>query len=200
MTTWDKAQEFEADWHNKISTNSFHEEEKQLVYANRMGIEIYPNAYTPYNIKNYGRVLDIGGGDASLLLKVENPEDCVVVDPCKYPQWTIDRYNSKGIEFLNIKAEDYILSSGCQPFEEIWLYNCLQHTENPGKIINNAKNAGKIIRIFEWIETGTNVGHIHNLTKEKLDKWLGGEGKVEQLNEHGCYGLAYYGVFLGNIK
>jgi 2-polyprenyl-3-methyl-5-hydroxy-6-metoxy-1,4-benzoquinol methylase len=193
MTAWNKAQEFEKEWHNKVSANTFHEEEKQFVYAEKMGLEFYKNPYTPYNLKNYGKVLDIGGGENSLLLKAEEPRDCVVLDPCDYPQWVTDRYKWKGIDFIQGKAEEMSLEG----FDSCWLYNVLQHTEDPEKVCYNAKKAGKLIRIFEWIETPTNIGHIHTLTKKDLDKWLGGYGKTEMLNGRGCYGLSFYGVFNG---
>ena len=32
---------------------------------------------------------------------------------------------------------------------------------------------------------------------EKLDKWLGGYGKVENINNSPVVGKAYYGIFLG---
>lgn len=49
--------------------------------------------------------------------------------------------------------------------------------------------------IFEWIETGVNIGHLHTLHAKDLDSWLGGTGKVENINQAGCVGLCYYGVF-----
>lgn len=205
MNEWEQAQQFEAHWHETIGANTFHEEEKQFVYASKMGIEVYRTAYTPYNFKNYGKVLDIGGGEVSMLLKVEKPEGCVVVDPCSYPEWVKERYREKGITFINIKAEDIDLYSNVsypelKGFDEVWFYNVLQHTENPEKICHNALKAGKIVRVFEWIEIGITPGHIHNLTKKDLDKWLGGYGKVEKLDgTKGANGLCYYGIFNGNI-
>ena len=198
-STWQKAQSWEGQWHDKVSTNSYHEEEKQFEYAKKMGIEIYADAYTPYNIKLNGRTLDIGGGDTSMLLKTEFTEGSVVVDPCGYPNWALQRYASRSIEFFNRKAED--LTKFIEgPFEECWIYNCLQHVEDPEKIIQNAKKVSKLIRIFEWIDAGVNVGHIHNLTEKDLNEWLGGEGKVGDIAEHGCYGRYYVGIFKGDIN
>lgn len=196
MNEWEQAQQFEASWHKTIGANTFHEEEKQFVYASKMGIEVYRTAYTPYNFKNYGKVLDIGGGEVSMLLKVEKPEGCVVVDPCSYPQWVKDRYREKGIEFMSIKGED--IDNLEDIFDNCWIYNVLQHAENPEKICSNARKLGKIIRIFEWVDTPIMPGHIHTLTKEKLDRWLGGYGKVEELNGKGCYGRCYFGIFRGD--
>ena len=81
-------------------------------------------------------------------------------------------------------------------FDEAWIYNVLQHTENPKKVIENAQRVANTIRIFEWVNTGINIGHIHNLTESKLNEWLGGYGKVETFNgQWNCYGKAYYGIF-----
>jgi hypothetical protein len=199
MSEWQKAQEFEEQWHDKMSTNTYYEETKQLIYAKRMGIEIYATPETPYNFRLNGRLLDIGGGESSVLLKVEGElVNGVVVDPLKYPKWVIDRYDYKGIAFENMKAEDFIFSPGVQQtFDECLIYNTLQHCENPELICKNALKISKLIRVFEWIETGTGAGHIHNLTESDLNKWLGGQGKVEMLNESGCNGRCFYGIFLG---
>ena len=202
-SVWEKANEWERQWHDTIGANTFHEEEKQFVYAKRMGIEVYRNPHTPYNFKNYGKVIDIGGGETSMLLKVEKPIDCAVIDPCDYPEWIHERYSYKQILFKNLKGEDLLEPNNktmLGEFDEAWIYNCLQHTEDPEKIIQNAKKIAKVVRIFEWIDTGVNVGHIQNLTEADLNKWLGGNGKVEIMNERGCYGPAYYGVFKGDLK
>jgi 2-polyprenyl-3-methyl-5-hydroxy-6-metoxy-1,4-benzoquinol methylase len=190
---WKDAQSWEKDWHGNC-VNSIGEELKQLVYARKMGIEITRNAYTPYNIEMPGKsVLDIGGGAYSLLLKV-NAETKVVIDPLMedFPFWVAARYDGAGIDHRALKGETFKID---KIFDEVWIYNVLQHTENPEEVIKNAKAHGKLIRIFEWIDTPTNIGHIHTLTEENLNSWLGGSGKVEQLNENGCVGKAYYGVF-----
>lgn len=200
MDEWQQAQEFEEEWHNKMSTNTYYEEEKQFVYALKMGIEKYATPETPYNFKNYGKILDIGGGETSMLLKVENPIGCMVLDPLHYPKWVKDRYETRGIGFLNIKAET-ISDIDFPSFDESWIYNCLQHTENPELICKNALKASKLVRVFEWVDTGIGAGHIHNLTEELLNNWLEGQGKVEVLKDGICAGgKAYFGVFLGHIK
>ena len=193
MTNWNTAQKWEKRWHQGIGANTFNEERKQFVYAKKMGIEVYSSLETPYNIKNYGKILDIGGGEASLLLKVINPTGCVVVDPCKYPKWISERYKEYGITLIKEKAEDW----DCIGFDEVWIYNCLQHCEDPEKICKNALKAGKLVRVFEWVENGISPGHLHNLTEKDLNKWLEGEGKVERVDESGCNGLCYFGIFMG---
>ena len=95
---WKKAQEWEADWHGNC-INSLNEEQKQIVYAEKMGLTLSPTPKTPYNFDLNGKsILDIGGGAYSLLLKCVNFTDSYVADPLvnRYPEWVIRRYNSIG--------------------------------------------------------------------------------------------------------
>ena len=188
-------EQWEKDWWGNCC-NTYGEEEKQLVYARKMGLSFFHNLKSPYNIDMKGAsVLDIGGGCCSLLLKCVNVEGRVL-DPTIFPDWVYKRYAEAGIFYTQEYGED--LADMEDRWDECWIYNVLQHTEDPQKVVANAKRAGKLIRIFEWIDTPTNIGHPHTLTEEKLNQWLGGEGKVEDLKEGGCYGRAYYGIFPTN--
>jgi 2-polyprenyl-3-methyl-5-hydroxy-6-metoxy-1,4-benzoquinol methylase len=191
---WKDEQHFEKNWHGNC-VNSYWEETKQIVYAKRIGLkaDMSEGKYPVYDLKNIS-VLDIGGGAYSMLLKCINFQG-TVVDPCDYPQWTRDRYKIAGIDFVQAMGELYMST---KIFDEVWIYNVLQHTENPEKIIKNTIKMSKIIRIFEWIDTWVSPGHPHVLKEQILNKWLGGIGKVEELNESGCRGKSYYGIFKGN--
>ena len=195
VNDWQKATIWEKNWWGNCA-NTYNEETKQYIYASKMGLD-------EFKINYYGRIgwdfgeksiLDIGGGAISILLK-SKAKRRVVVDPCDYPNWVRERYKECEIEFLNIPAEKY-LSTKEREFDIAFCYNVLQHTIDPGKIISNMKKSAKEIRIFEWIDTEINEGHIHNLTEEKLNKWLAGEGKVEKLNQHPCIGKTFYGIFI----
>lgn len=177
--------EFEkAYWGN--CCNTFDEEQKHYVYARFM--EIPRNNYS-FTV-NSKSVLDIGGGPVSMLLKTAGLTKAKVVDPINYPKWTRERYAAHGIEVL-VAAGEEIFESG---WDEVWIYNCLQHAEDPGLVIDNALKAAKLIRIFEWIDIPPHDGHPHELTKANLDKWLGTKGRTIRLAESGCYGRAYYAV------
>lgn len=202
-TQWAQAQEWERDWHGNCA-NSFHEEQKQYVYAQRMGLDEFKvidpagRIFFDFGDKT---VIDIGGGAYSLLLK-SKAKYRTVVDPCKYPNWVKARYSELGISFINTPAEylnDYYAHDhtvGLElPHDLALIYNCLQHTIDPHKIIQNARRYAREVRIFEWIETGTNIGHLHTLHEKELNEWLGGTGKVERINQDGCNGLCYYGIF-----
>lgn len=196
MSTHDHSadQGFEKDWWGSCA-NTLGEEIKQLVYAQKMGLKWYHNSKSPHNIDvKHQDILDIGGGPVSMLLKCENLAGALVADPCDYPEWVYDRYGAVGIGHTKQKGEDLVPGSFPR-FDEVWIYNCLQHVDDPEKIIKNARAMGKLIRIFEWIDNGVSPGHPHNLTAENLNKWLGGEGKVEVLDQPTLRGKAYYGIF-----
>jgi len=199
MPKWSEAQEWESSWWGKC-LNTYGEEEKQILYAQRMGLHFYHNKKSPYNINLEGKgVIDIGGGPASLLLKCDNPGFCVVADPLIVPEWVHQRYATAGIDFWQTPGEQLTANKEHPYFDEAWIYNCLQHTANPKRIIDNALGMAKLVRIFEWTNTRINEGHPHSFTKTLLDKWLGGDGKEETLKgQANCYGTCYYGIFVGN--
>jgi len=137
------------------------------------------------------RIADIGGGPVSLLLKVPDHSNSVVVDPCPYPRWVTERYRACGIRFVRKRGEDDWRGR----YDEAWIYNVLQHVDDPEKVIANARARASVVRLFEWINVDPYPGHPHRLDKGHLDEWLDGVGFTSALNEAGAVGEAYYGVF-----
>ena len=191
MHNWSAAQKWERGWWGNC-VNVYREEQKQLLYADRMGLRAFHDGKSPYNFDLGGAsVLDIGGGPCSLLLKCTNVIG-KIVDPLEFPAWALMRYQIAGIAFGQVQGEK-IDELG---WDEAWLYNVLQHTEDPALVIRNAQKAARLIRIFEWIDMPTNRGHPHSLTVVQLNDWLRGEGKVESFTgQHTCTGTGYYGIF-----
>lgn len=188
------AQMWEADWWGAC-VNTFGEEAKQITYAHRMGLANDPHdgRWPCYDLGGK-RVVDIGGGPASLLLKCRNMLDALVVDPCPYPDWTLRRYSAAGIGVARVAAEEW----DPRPFDEVWIYNVLQHVRDPSLVVANARAAAPLLRIFEWVNTDTNEGHPHSLDPGALRRWLGvaqTSGTVEWVNENGAVGWAFYGAF-----
>jgi 2-polyprenyl-3-methyl-5-hydroxy-6-metoxy-1,4-benzoquinol methylase len=189
---WKEAQTWESSWWGNCA-NTYGEEEKQFVYAMKMGLKTFYNDKSGFNFDITGNILDIGGGPVSMLLKCPNATG-IVVDPCSYPDWIYQRYDIANIKYNKIGGEDITYDN---EFDEVWIYNVLQHVLNPMKIVSNALKAGKIIRMFEWVNVPISMGHHHVLTKESLDSWLKGNGKTAEVAEHGCFGQCYYGIFEG---
>jgi len=192
MDKWQIAQEWEANWWSDC-TNTIGESFKQVEYAKWMGLEWRTEAAKLFIDLEGKSVVDIGGGPDSLLLKCINRGNCAVIDPCNYPKWTLERYGTANIAFVSEKGES--IGDYTNRFDEAWIYNCLQHTENPELVIKNAKKLAKKLRIFEWIEIEANIGHLHVLKADKLSKWIGKNGKVTVVNSNGARGLAFYGEF-----
>ena len=167
--------------------NTFDEDQKHYVYADLMGLW---RRHYAFDVEG-SSILDIGGGPASMLLKTVNLLRGLVVDPIDYPQWTVDRYAMKNIE-VRVATGETVNETG---WDEVWIYNCLQHTEDPGLIIANARKAAPILRIFEWIDIPPHPGHPHTLTESTMNHWIGARGNTVNLATTGCYGRAYYGVF-----
>lgn len=190
---WNHAHEFETSWWGRNGFNTYAEERKQFKYAKRIGLELLQSEVMFFNLHGKS-VLDIGGGVTSLLLKCTNRGYCAVLDPLPIPNWCKSRYEAAEIDYIEDKAEDLVATT---TFDEVWIYNVLQHVQNPQKIIENAKKAGKLIRIFEWIDTPPHPGHPVTLKEKKLNDWLGGSGKVEDFSEdlEMGYNRGYYGVF-----
>lgn len=195
---WKKEQAWELDWHrhNNNCANSYNEETKQYSYASKMGLDKYLINY--YGIKSWDfgdkAVVDVGGGPYSMLLK-SKAVSMTVVDPCDYPNWVKVRYKECGVEYLQIPAEEMHFST---PVDIMLCYNVLQHTINPEEICKRMKLYAKQIHFFDWVDTPKAPGHPHTLTKNNLDQWLGGSGKVEQFAGNGLHGKGYYGVFTGD--
>lgn len=191
--SWKQDQEWESGWWGSCC-NTFQEEQKQIVYAKKMGIPILSEYghYPIYDLK--GKILDIGGGPVSMLLKCKNVKG-IVVDPCGYPNWVLKRYEECGIKFIQQPAEEFTTD---KVYDMCLIYNVLQHTMDPEKIVKNMRSFSKVIRVFEWINEPISVGHPQLLTNEKLNSWFGGQGKVEHLNESGCHGASWSGIFMGD--
>ena len=133
-------------------TNTFGEELKQLYYLSLMGFIRRPTWRTQYEFDGEGKsYVDIGGGPCSVLLKFSNRTG-MIVDPGEYPVWVYDRYQAAGLKWSPASGESIEPGKG-PPFDVALIYNCLQHCEDPAKVVANARTASKQLVMFEWIDT-----------------------------------------------
>jgi hypothetical protein len=189
------AQEFEARWWGNCA-NTYGEETKQHAYAAVLGLDLRDRGGPGPTINLSGAsILDLGGGPTSLLLKTENRgQVSTVVDPLPVPDWVKARYEAEGIAYLQRAAEGF--SDGVR-YDEVWIYNVLQHVYDPVEVLKTAARHADYIRIFEWVDVPAHEGHPHELKAAQLDKWLGASGNVLGMNHHGASGKAY--VYTGAI-
>jgi len=185
---WSDAQAWERDWHGTCQNKVAGEYHQVSFIAPRLGLERVPGTSEWWFDLGGKRVLDIGGGGASLLLKCRNVKG-KVVDPLAFPDWVYARYECAGIEWERIQGEA-VRENG---YDEAWIYNCLQHTENPKAVVDAARRAAKLVRVYEYVNVPVCAGHISTLSEAELNRWLGGEGKREDKHR-------YYGVFPSNVN
>lgn len=185
---WNNSQVVERDWWGNCQF-AYQEEVKQETYARLMQLStVQLDGKIAYDGENK-KIIDVGCGPASMLIKTINSE-MFALDPITYPHWVEERYS-----FLNIKryynpAEEHDYSE----YDEVWIYNVLQHCINPIRVLQKIKDVPNI-RIFEWIDAETNHAHPHQLTKALIDENLNAHGNITVLDTRtspGCSGKAYH--------
>ncbi len=193
MTTWTEAQTNEAEWWGHCG-NTYAAESMQLIIAPLMGLEM-----AGYAIRTKGSIIDIGGGPVSLLLKAQGHDRAGVVDPCPYPAWTRSRYDAAGIETWRLTGEQFV-KNHVVDVDEIWIYDTLQHVQDPETIVKGAIEMAPTVRLFEWIGFETNDCHIHTLEANDIWEWAldagaSVDGALQDIEWDAQRLLGYHGVF-----
>ena len=172
-------------------SNTYGEETKQLLYLQLMGFQRVPTWRTQYAFDGEGKsYIDIGGGPCSVLLKFDNRSG-MVVDPAQYPAWVSHRYWDAGLNFFRHRGEDFPMPVNVK-YHTALIYNCLQHCDDPAKVIANARACANELVMFEWIDMPPHEGHPHMLTEALLNEWTGQKGRVFDLKgQSECYGRAW---------
>jgi SAM-dependent methyltransferase len=185
---WRKAQIFEKSWWLCARNQHATELEKGGIVARLMMVDSGVPTKT---------VLDIGCGPFSLLQTVPS-KSATCLDPIHYEDLE-QQYVDKGIRRLYKCGEDLTVEDGT--FDEVWIYNCLQHVKNPTSILNNAISVGKTIRIFEWIHIPPYEGHLYELTPQLLKRPFNQQGLTTVietqgfLNSSGLNGQYFMGIY-----
>ncbi len=199
---WNETQKHEADyWGNCLGMTAWGEFCKQEMYGREMGL--FSDYGTPDGeLDLQGKdVLDVGGGPVSMTLRCINAERLTVVDPCEWPESVHRRYRNYDINFLRAAGED-LDKCHLRQFDEVWIYNVLQHVQDPEKVIANALARiapGGVLRMFEWLYIPADDCHPHVLTPELLLNALQGccivKVGLPRLKEFWSDATAFTGVF-----
>jgi len=154
------------------------------------------DAYEHYKISYnyYFSYLDINKGDLkqksiaelgcariSALFFCNNYNTSYVLEPTHYPE-SDKFYEGKNIVRIYERAEVCKFPT----VDEVWLFNVLDHVQDPDKIINLCKKHSKVIKFFEPIDTGTNNEHPFTFSMEDYEYYFGDCVKLyhRQNNEH----------------
>ncbi len=164
---------FEASWWGDCA-NTYGEESKQIAYAKVMDLD--PGTWhggDHWPVWDFGdtKVLDVGGGPTSMLLKSRFGVG-VVVDPCPYPSWVTERYLTHDIDQRIEAAEDFLPQIADGYFDTVLCYNVLQHTMDPELICKEMARIAAEVRLFEWVDLPAHPGHPHELHADELSHWL----------------------------
>lgn len=115
------------------------------------------------------KILEIGPGVYACLLFCNNIKNCAIIESMEFPKNIQKIYKEKGIkiyqnpvENLNFKAE----------FDEVWVFNVMQHIWNPNVFIEKLKNCSNKILFFEPINTELNEEHVYSYTKEDFENYF----------------------------
>lgn len=134
------------------------------------------------------KILDVGGGPASLLLRTNNTKgNChdgiiegVIIDPVIITEHQLDRYKYFNLNFINDKGENIDLYyNDKNHFDETIIYNCLQHVENPIEILDKITHISKRIRLSEPINASTDEAHLHEFTSKYFDDYFINFNKIK---------------------
>ena len=113
-------------------------------------------------------VIEVGPGRISSLLFCKNFSKSYVVEPTDYDG--IDHlYLNSNIEILKQRAEECEMPK----VDEVWLFNLMQHVQDPDKLIDSCKKAAKVIRFFEPIDLPTNNEHPFSFSREDFVGYFG---------------------------
>jgi SAM-dependent methyltransferase len=113
-------------------------------------------------------ILDVGCGPVSLLLRAKHGGG-LGVDPLLLSEETKAKYAAANVTLYHGKAEDF---NPERRYDEGWIYNCLQHVEDPNKVMAMLLRSVDSVRVFEWIDMPIYEGHLHTLTVEQFERWL----------------------------
>jgi 2-polyprenyl-3-methyl-5-hydroxy-6-metoxy-1,4-benzoquinol methylase len=205
MVNWEEAQKHEAEyWQNCLGMRAWGEFCKQEMYAREMGLwDAYGNGLGELQMQGKS-VLDVGGGPVSMTLRCLDASRLLVVDPCEWPSSVLRRYHNYGIQFVRQPCEDLdkIFLEPATCYDEVWIYNVLQHVQDPVKVMQNAiarVAPGGVLRVFEWCYIPADACHPHVLTPEGLLTWLTGtrilQVRIPRLKEFWSDATAFCGVF-----
>lgn len=180
MSDWNEAQKHEANyWGNCLGMTTWGEFHKQTMYGREMGLfDTYGTGQGELDMRGKS-VLDVGGGPVSMTLRCCNAGRLTVVDPCEWPASVVRRYSNYAIDFIHAPGEQLNeCDLLCDKYDEVWLYNVLQHVQDPAQVVKNALNRvsgdGGVLRIFEWLWIPADVCHPHVLTQVGILNWLSG--------------------------
>ncbi len=160
-------------------------EERRIhdVHSNDMkqGLIDYESTYLQYFEKlqtsftqNGKTILEIGPADFPAVFYCDGYIQAHIIEPLPSPFLKSLLTKKPYITLYDVPAEDMEFPK----VDEVWILNVLQHTMNPGLILDKAKKAAKVIRFFEPINDDTDICHLHSFTADYFRSFFGDVVKI----------------------
>ena len=183
-TRWHEAQTFERGWYS-------HDSHPAAKRHNALVAELVGLTRENFDLSR-SSVLDVGAGGFSLLQRV-NTRRGVAVDPLFFGELERNYADAK-IERVFACAEDLTNFFYFSEFDEVWLFDVVQHVMDPARAVHTASCLARRVRIFEWLHTG-----LHKLKAKffttRFMRWtkrLEATGRINHLGFTGEYFFAVY--------
>jgi hypothetical protein len=142
-------------------------------------------------------IVEVGGGPrGSLLLTNGNFKRGILVEPL-IERWDDEirkTYEDIGVEIIAAAYENIEID---EQVDETWFFNVVQHVIDPTKMLEQAKETSKVIRVFESVGSSTDIAHPHYITNETFTNVLGNFGKTFKGGSESGFHSAncYYGTW-----
>jgi hypothetical protein len=113
-------------------------------------------------------IAEIGCARISSLFFCNNYSKSYVIEPTHYPE--ADKYY-EGKDIVKI----YERAEVCKfpKVDEVWMFNLLQHVQNPDLLIEKCKQNSKVIRFFEPIDYEINEQHPFKFSFDDFKNYFG---------------------------
>jgi 2-polyprenyl-3-methyl-5-hydroxy-6-metoxy-1,4-benzoquinol methylase len=183
-TPWHEAQVFERGWYS-------HHAKGAAKRHNALVAELVGLTHENLDLSR-SSVLDVGAGGFSLLQRVKTRRG-VAVDPLFFGELE-QSYADAKIQRVFACAEDLPNLFYFSEFDEVWLFDVVQHVIDPARAVHAASCLARRVRIFEWLHTG-----LHKLkAKFFTTRFMRWEKKVEatgRVNHLGFTGEYFFAVY-----
>lgn len=180
---WNEAQDAEREFHNKqLAEEGF--ESVKAQYAQNYA---YYFKYLGLDPEQHGKtIIEIGCADFPALEYCYFEKGYLVEPlPSKILKDTVEDFPN--LELIQAKCEDVELPKA----DEVWLFNVLQHVQDPDLFIKRCKDAAEVIRFFEPIDWPIEIYHPHTFGFGDFVSWFGDcckryEGTVPEFHAANC--------------
>ena len=125
-------------------------------------------------------IIEMGAGVLGQILYVKNLKKGTAVEPLKFPEWVLKRYEEHNVKFVNLPSELVTLESlgEFEKYDEAWIAGVLQHVLDPTEILRNMAKIAKKVRLSEWVDMPPHKDHPWMITQEMIHNTLDPIGKV----------------------